>query len=96
MASINSDNVGTYNISSKTAISLNELIQKISQHKNVEIRARYEDERKGDIVHSCLDNTLAISSMNWKPVYSFDEGIVRTINYYEQCTNIQFNRGSFV
>lgn len=82
IAAINSNKNGTYNISTCTSVSLNELVSSISSQINKPLNIIYRESRPGDIKSSCLDNNLAINDLNWKPSNRFDKGIKNTIEYY--------------
>lgn len=77
----NGDNM-ILNISTKIPITVNQLFQTMKDifHSNVD--ASYVKERKGDIKHSYLDNSLAEENLDWKVYYSFEAGIRETIEYY--------------
>jgi len=69
------------NISCGSKISIKELYQKICQVKKIKPDAIYEDNRKGDIPHSCGDITLAKKLLNYTPIISFEEGLKTTVEY---------------
>lgn len=83
-----SENVGTFNISSGTAISLIQLLNSLSYIRSSDILPLYQNHRIGDIAHSCLDNSMAELKLNWKPTYKLDEGLKITLDY---CTANQSN-----
>ncbi|MBM7853704.1 UDP-glucose 4-epimerase [Desulfohalotomaculum tongense] len=70
------------NISSKTQISIQGLFERIKYLTKKEKEPIYTESRKGDILHSCLDNTNAKKILHWEPVWSLDDGLRDTINYY--------------
>ncbi|WP_240951524.1 hypothetical protein [Caldanaerobacter subterraneus] len=43
----------------------------------------YTEPRKGDIVHSYLDNKKALDVLGWRPEYSLEDGLKETIEYYK-------------
>lgn len=73
---------GTYNLSSNTQTSLNELIETLSVFHPAD-SIQYTPERSGDIRHSRLDNTNIKSVLDWVPMYSINEGLKKVIDYYQ-------------
>lgn len=66
-----------------SSVSLNQIIQKINELVGKHVRPVYRDARPGDVRHSLADNTLAKRLIGYEPVVDFDEGLVRTIRYYQ-------------
>lgn len=77
-------NSSIVNISTNTRISINELLNKISNIIGKPLKEEYKEEKKGDIKHSCLNNSLAKEVLNWKPVYSLDMGLKESCEYYKK------------
>ncbi|CAH0119442.1 MULTISPECIES: NAD-dependent epimerase/dehydratase family protein [unclassified Paenibacillus] len=78
-----SDITGVFNLSTSTETSLNDLIRMLSAEKQT-AGVRYLDARKGDIYRSSLDNTRLKRSLDWVPLYSVQEGLQKTIAWFEQ------------
>ncbi|MDU2242787.1 MAG: NAD-dependent epimerase/dehydratase family protein [Paenibacillus sp.] len=72
-----------YNIGTKSAVNLNELVSVLSEIADKNPEVIYEAERPGDIPHSCLDSTKASRHLLWSPDYSLKEGLYETYNYYK-------------
>lgn len=72
----------TLNISCNTQVSINILHEIINDILGTKIGVVYQEERKGDIKHSCLDNSNAKKYLNWQPSYNLREGLRNTIEYY--------------
>jgi nucleoside-diphosphate-sugar epimerase len=70
-----------YNVACGRRISVNELANRIMEllHKNV--RPIHKAQRRGDVKHSQADSTKAQKALGWKPRFSFDEGLERTIEF---------------
>ncbi|PAK52019.1 NAD-dependent epimerase/dehydratase family protein [Paenibacillus sp. 7541] len=79
-----SEDVGTFNISSGTAISLTQLLDSLSYIRSVKISPLYQNHRIGDIAHSCLENRMAELKLNWKPIYKLEDGLKITLDYYTE------------
>jgi UDP-glucose 4-epimerase len=65
----------TYNISTGTTISINELYKKMADIAKFEKGAIYVEARQADIKHSLLSNEKAIRELNWKPSVSLEVGL---------------------
>ncbi|WP_217562279.1 NAD-dependent epimerase/dehydratase family protein [Paenibacillus sp. GbtcB18] len=73
-----------FNVSRNEKININELIGILSKIKGEPISPIYKPFRTGDILHSCLSNEKALSLLNWVPKVSLEEGLLKTINYYQK------------
>jgi UDP-glucose 4-epimerase len=82
IAVMDSETSGTFNISTRESIRINDLILIMTSLNHYQNEVVYEQHRSGDIVHSCLDNNLAISSFKWTPKFSMEKGIKETFDYY--------------
>ncbi|MBE3591900.1 MAG: SDR family oxidoreductase [Thermoanaerobacter sp.] len=71
------------NISTNKPTSINELVEMMNKIMNTSLEPIYTEPRKGDIVHSYLDNKKALDVFGWKPEYSLEEGLKETIEYYK-------------
>ncbi|BCB03441.1 NAD-dependent epimerase/dehydratase family protein [Bacillus sp. KH172YL63] len=65
-------------ISTGESTSILQLIQLIQENHDTEVKTFHGADRQGDIKHSCLDNSLATASLQWKPSYTIEEGIRNT------------------
>lgn len=74
------------NISTGKPTSINELVEMMNKIMNTSLEPIYTEPRKGDIVHSYLDNKKALDVLGWKPEYSLEEGLKETIEYYKGVT----------
>jgi UDP-glucose 4-epimerase len=72
------------NISTNTNTSLHQLLQIAEEITQRKIETVYEEDRPGDIKHSYLLNKEAYQLLNWKPQYSLEEGLAKTIQYYKE------------
>lgn len=78
----------TLNISIGSRISINELWEEIIKKFDYNISPIYGEERIGDIKHSLLSNKEAENILNWKPIYSIEKGLIKTINYYKELVEV--------
>jgi nucleoside-diphosphate-sugar epimerase len=63
-------------------ITLNEVVEVLSKITGRKIEAKYEAPRKGDILHSQADISLARDVLGYEPKVSFEEGLKRTWEWY--------------
>jgi nucleoside-diphosphate-sugar epimerase len=73
-----------YNIAVGDRISLNQLVDQLRDVMGRDIEVRHEDERAGDVKHSLADVSLAREELGYDPQVSFEEGIRRTVAFYEE------------
>ena len=73
------DNItGTFNLSTGTETSINDLSDLIKEFKDFKIQ--FKPEKPGDIYKSSLCNKK-LSCSRWKPSYSLKEALEETLNY---------------
>jgi UDP-N-acetylglucosamine 4-epimerase len=72
----------SFNIGNEDRITINELYGRLCTELHVDIAPIYGPERCGDIKHSNADISKARDMLKYKPLYSFDEGLERCINWY--------------
>lgn len=74
---------GTYNIGSGKSITINELAQTILKLTDRNLPPVYEKPRPGEVRHSLADITKA-KSFGYEPSWTFEEGLIETIEYFYQ------------
>jgi len=72
-----------YNIALGDRTSLNELQQLISKYLNIKANVRYREFRDGDVRHSQADISKAIHLLGFKPSVRIEEGIKKTVTWYQ-------------
>lgn len=72
------------NISTGKPTSINALVEMMNKIMNTSLEPIYTEPRKGDIMHSYLDNKKALEILRWEPKYSLEEGLRETIEYYKR------------
>ncbi|AFK85625.1 MULTISPECIES: SDR family oxidoreductase [Thermoanaerobacterium] len=70
------------NISTNRSTTINELVEIMNKFMEKPLKPIYKEPRKGDILHSYLDNKKAKDVLRWKPDYSLEDGLKETIKYY--------------
>jgi UDP-glucose 4-epimerase len=71
------------NIACGQRITVNAVLYLISQSLDIPLNVNYVDRRPGDIEHSCADISFAENFLGYEPIIDFDEGIQRTIDFYD-------------
>lgn len=79
LAAINRGDGMVLNISTGTRLSVNQLSESVKQAARCSLAPVYCPSRPGDILHSCLSNTRAAEVLEWKPVFSLEEGLRQTV-----------------
>lgn len=82
--SLKSAETGTFNISSCSEISIQQVYEKLTELTEIETNPTYELLREGEIERSILSNEKAKTYLGWNPSHSFEEGLEETIKYYTQ------------
>lgn len=73
----------TINLSTNTETKINELLILILKKMNSNLNPVIKPQREGDIGQSRLDNTKALTELQWIPRYSLDRGLQETIDMYQ-------------
>ncbi len=72
------------NVANGERISLNELLEVLKNVTgNIDVKANYQAERKGDVKHSQADNTRAIKWLNYQKLFSLEDGLQQTIHWWK-------------
>ena len=94
--SIKTDNIEgeIINIGNSKEISIKDLAEKIKglMHSNAEIKSRTERKRikSSEVNRLNADNSKALRLINWKPIYSLEEGLKLTIEWFSKKKNLDF------
>lgn len=70
------------NLATGGQISLSELVQKLQAITGQDVAPVYDPPRPGDIKYSHADVGKAKALLGYEPVYDFDEGLRRTVEWY--------------
>lgn len=81
--SSSTDLMGVYNLSTNTEISINQLIEVLDQMAPIH-SIEYVKKRESDIERSSLNNTRLKSSLDWVPLFSIEEGLMKTYRWFRQ------------
>ena len=69
------------NIGTGNETSVNQLVQIMKDKFNSEIEPIYQDAREGELLRSVLDNSKALASIGWKPVYDLNIGMEKVVDW---------------
>lgn len=72
-----------FNFSNETQVTVIELVAKLLGLMNSELRPDIRNEATNEIRHQYLSAAKAREKLNWKPQFSLDEGLGRTIEWYK-------------
>jgi UDP-glucose 4-epimerase len=72
-----------FNIAAGESHSVNKLVETLSRLMGVDVSPEYAPPRAGDIRHSWADISLAAEVLGYQPTVGFEDGLARTIDYYE-------------
>ena len=72
-----------FNIACAEQITVKTLASKINEILGTQIHPIHDEPRPGDIRHSLADISKATKMLKYEPKFSFQEGLVRTIEWYQ-------------
>jgi nucleoside-diphosphate-sugar epimerase len=73
-----------YNIACGTRVSLNEVVRSLNRILGSDLKPIYQPPRAGDIKHSTADITRARTDLGYIPTVGFQEGLVKTVDWYKR------------
>lgn len=73
-----------FNFSYEVQITVNQVVTKIIKLLGIPIEPEIRNEVTNEIRHQHLNADKARTVLGWRPLYSFDEGLTRTINWYQK------------
>jgi UDP-glucose 4-epimerase len=84
LAAVSKDAPGhTINVANGQATSLIRLIELLNEHLGTNVEPKFEPARVGDVKDSLADITQAQKLLGFEPPVSFEEGLRRSIEYYQ-------------
>lgn len=69
------------NIGTGIETSVNQLVEIMKDKFNSDIEPIYQDAREGELLRSVLDNSKALASIGWKPVYDLNIGMEKVVDW---------------
>lgn len=73
-----------FNLSNETQVTVFELVERILQAMNSDISPVVLGEASHEIKHQSLSANKARNLLNWQPLYTLDEGLIRTVSWYSK------------
>ncbi|GAA1370552.1 NAD-dependent epimerase/dehydratase family protein [Peribacillus frigoritolerans] len=73
---------GTFNVSSTTSTSINQLFSIIQSFGSNDLSPVYQPAKNGDIKESILCNKTTLQKLAWHPTHSLEQGLTSTYEYY--------------
>jgi dTDP-glucose 4,6-dehydratase len=78
---------GNYNIACGRNISIRELAERILKLTSSSSEIIHVEPRPGDVRHSLADISKAKKELGYKPKYNLDEGLVKTIEWFQEVSS---------
>jgi CDP-glucose 4,6-dehydratase len=72
-----------FNLSNEIQLNVLELVDKMLGATGSELRPEVLGEASNEIEHQYLDAAKAREMLNWRPLFTLDEGFTRTIEWYK-------------
>ena len=72
------------NIACHEAVTLNQILAKLQQLLDTDIKAVYQSERAGDVKHSLANIDRAREKIGYVPRVNFDQGLEKSIGWYRE------------
>ena len=69
------------NIGTGVETSVNQLVEIMKDKFNSDIEPIYQDAREGELLRSVLDNSKALATIGWKPVYDLNTGMEKVVDW---------------
>lgn len=69
------------NIGTGVETSVNQLVEIMKDKFNSDIEPIYQDAREGELLRSVLNNSKALETIGWKPVYDLNTGMEKVVDW---------------
>jgi len=69
------------NIGTGVETSVNQLVEIMKDKFNSDIEPIYQDAREGELLRSVLNNSKALETIGWKPVYDLNAGMKKVVDW---------------
>ena len=77
-----------FNFSNGEPLSVMEIVNHILLNMNSELKPIIKNEASNEIKAQYLDSTKAMRLLNWKPLYTVKDGLVKTVEWYRKYFNV--------
>jgi CDP-glucose 4,6-dehydratase len=72
-----------YNFSTETPVTVSEMVERILRAMGSDLAPDVRNEASHEILRQCLSATRARTELGWQPIYGLDDGLRRTIAWYQ-------------
>lgn len=72
-----------FNFSNEIQVTVSDLVEKIITLMKSSFKAEIRSETTNEIMHQYLNAEKARTMLDWKPIFTLDEGLACTINWYK-------------
>lgn len=76
-----------YNFSNEIQVSVREIVERILKAMKSDLSPQIQNEVSNEIRHQYLSAEKARRDLKWKPLFTLDEGLSRTIDWYKDFFN---------
>jgi UDP-N-acetylglucosamine 4-epimerase len=73
-----------YNVAFGQRTTINEMVEILKKIEGKKTDIVYKQSRIGDVKHSLADINKASLLLDYKPLYSFNDGLIETYNFYKK------------
>ena len=73
-----------FNFSNEIQMTVSEMVECILRLMNSDLKVDVQNQTRNEILHQYLSAEKARSMLGWKPLFSLDEGLTRTIDWYRK------------
>ena len=82
-----------FNLSTEIQVSVLQLVEKVLNQIGSDIKPVVLGEAKNEIKHQFLDAGKATRMLGWRPMFTLEEGLTRTIEWYKNYISLQTMQG---
>jgi CDP-glucose 4,6-dehydratase len=72
-----------FNFSNEIQVTVFEIVQKLITLMGSGLKPEIHNETTNEILHQCLNAEKARKMLNWKPLFTLEEGLTRAISWYK-------------
>jgi CDP-glucose 4,6-dehydratase len=72
-----------FNFSNELQMTVSQIVGKILSMMGSNLQAEIRDEVRNEILHQCLSAEKARTRLGWKPLFDFEQGLRKTIDWYK-------------
>ena len=78
-----------FNFSYELKLTVLQVVETILKKMNSSLKPEILNQANHEIPLQALDSTKSIKLLNWKPLFGFEEGVQKTIDWYKRNSNGQ-------